>query len=215
MSDLRWVLLSLGLLLLVALYLWPLLLSKISSRSSKTQIDSETLIHEDDGLQVITDNLNSEVGLENSRELSSDSKIVTLRFIPSNKKYFDAEETILALRSSGLKRGKYGIFHYSFDESLEELDIQFSVANLTEPGSFDLTNIEDSTISGMSFFFVLHRTADPIASFDLMVKIAKELKQKLEAELLDEDGSSWSIQRERYIREEIIQHCHKKSKAPQ
>ena len=85
MSDLRWVLLSLGLLLLVALYLWPLLLSKISSRSSKTQIDSETLIHEDDGLQVITDNLISEVGLENSRVLSSDSKIVTLRFFQSNK----------------------------------------------------------------------------------------------------------------------------------
>ena len=128
-----------------------LLLSKISARSSKTQIDSETLIHEDDGLQVITDNLNSEVGLENSRELSSDSKIVTLRFIPSNKKYFDAEETILALRSSGLKRGKYGIFHYSFDESLEELDIQhplypFSILflirfRLSDTGSFSVESV--------------------------------------------------------------------------
>jgi FtsZ-interacting cell division protein ZipA len=37
---------------------------------------------------------------------------------------------------------------------------------------------------------------------------ARALSQSLNAELLDESGSTLSIQRERYLREEIIQYEH-------
>jgi FtsZ-interacting cell division protein ZipA len=41
-----------------------------------------------------------------------------------------------------------------------------------------------------------------------MVQTARSLAHDLEAELHDEKGSSWSIQRERYVREEIIRYRH-------
>jgi FtsZ-interacting cell division protein ZipA len=41
-----------------------------------------------------------------------------------------------------------------------------------------------------------------------MLAAARALKQSLDAELLDESGSSLSIQRERYLREEIIRFQH-------
>ena len=88
------------------------------------------------------------------------------------------------------------------------IEAEFSVANLIEPGSFDLSDIKGNVISGMTFFMELPGCGDPIARFDRMVSIARDLKQILAAELLDEEGSHWSIQRERYIREEIIEYYH-------
>ena len=41
-----------------------------------------------------------------------------------------------------------------------------------------------------------------------MIAAARALSQSLDAELLDESGSTLSIQRERYMREEIIQFEH-------
>jgi cell division protein ZipA len=105
--------------------------------------------------------------------------------------------------------GEFGIFHYLPINPTDEPS--FSVANLTEPGSFNVTESNDSTIPGMSFFIVLPGPADPIASFDAMVKTARRISQELNAELFDEHGSSWSIQRERYIREEIIEYRHQLS----
>jgi cell division protein ZipA len=60
----------------------------------------------------------------------------------------------------------------------------------------------------MSFFMVLPGEGDPIERFDSMVGTARSLARELDGELRDDKGSSWSIQRERYIREEIIEYCH-------
>jgi len=45
-------------------------------------------------------------------------------------------------------------------------------------------------------------------AFDLMMEAARTLSQSLQAELLDESGSTLSVQRERYLREEVIQFEH-------
>ena len=67
-----------------------------------------------------------------------------------------------------------------------------------------IVTIDGKPIAGMSFFMVLPGVGDPVDRFDTMLEIARSLAYKLDAELLDDSGSSWSIQRERYIREELI-----------
>jgi cell division protein ZipA len=110
-----------------------------------------------------------------------------------------------------LRHGRYGIFHRLAPESAEEP--LFSVANLTEPGSFDLSSLEETTLPGMSFFLITPGPGDPVERFDDMVETARALAHDLDAELYDDRGSSWSIQRERYIREELIQHRHELASA--
>ena len=84
----------------------------------------------------------------------------------------------------------------------------FSVARLTEPGSFDLARLAESEIPGLSIFLSLPGVGDPVARFDAMMETTRALARELDAEILDEKGSSWSIQRERYLREELIQYRH-------
>jgi len=95
--------------------------------------------------------------------------------------------------------------------SISSSAIRFSAASLVEPGSFDLANIKDQSIPGISLFLVLPGPMDGADAFDLMMAAARTLAQSLNAELLDESGSTLSIQRERYLREEIVQfeHTHK------
>jgi FtsZ-interacting cell division protein ZipA len=45
-----------------------------------------------------------------------------------------------------------------------------------------------------------------IEAFDEMLSVVKKVSITLKGELLDESGSSFSIQRERYIREQVIEY---------
>ena len=105
-----------------------------------------------------------------------------------------------------MRSGKFGIYH-RYDGNDESKTI-FSAASLVEPGSFDLENIKEQEIPGISIFLVLPGPVEGAEAFDLMMQAARALAQTMNADLLDESGSTLSIQRERYMREEIIQFQH-------
>lgn len=133
-------------------------------------------------------------------------KIVTLRIVARNQGAFAGDELVISLRGIGMRHGKFGIFHNI--EGSDEDSIVFSAASLVEPGSFDLTKIREQKIPGISLFMVLPGPIEGARAFDQMMSAARALAKSLDAELLDESGSTLSIQRERYLREEIIQYEH-------
>jgi cell division protein ZipA len=135
-----------------------------------------------------------------------ESKVVAIRLVSRGKAGFPGDKLILALREVGLRHGEFGIFHRSVAGD-EEHQV-FSVASLAEPGSFDLTRIKIDRYPGVSVFMVLPGPIDGVTAFDDMLDTARRLAQNLEGDLLDEHGSTLSVQRERYLREEIIQYEH-------
>jgi len=216
MWELRWVLLGLGALLIVGVYLWgsgtfrrglpkarvePKWISG-DDQETETARPSDSELDDSEDVDAAVEKSSS--GSEPDPDFVAD-RVVTIRFIP-NEKELNSEKVVLALRAAGLQHGRYGIFHRFGPRGPSEP--LFSVANLTEPGSFDLAKLSESTIPGMSFFMILPGVGDPITRFDHMVETARALAHELEAELFDEKGSSWSIQRERYVREEIIAYRH-------
>ena len=210
MDGLRWLLLFFGLLVIAGVYLY--------SRREKARADKEDAAPAgrveptmengegdvpDEGvdLQLETSDDGDVPGEESERPTRQ--KIVTLRLVGRNKQPFQGDELILSMRGIGLRHGKFGIFH-RYDGNDEDRTI-FSAASLVEPGSFDLANIKEQQIPGISLFLVLPGPVDGVEAFDLMMAAARALAQTLDGELLDESGSTLSIQRERYLREEIIQ----------
>jgi len=127
-----------------------------------------------------------------------------LRLVASQRGAFPGDELALGLRAAGMRHGRFGIFHcYDGDD---ENKVIFSAASLVEPGSFDLANLREQKFPGISLFMVLPGPIEGAQAFDQMMAAARDLATKLNAELLDESGSTLSIQRERYMREEIIQY---------
>ena len=213
MDGLRWLLLLVGLLVIAGVYLYsrrektPPDVEDVSPDRVEPSLDDEELVGEpflvDEEAPTDDDNFEEE---EDSTASDAPQKIVTVRIVAREKSSFPGDELILSMRGIGLRHGKFGIFH-RYDGSDESKTI-FSAASLVEPGSFDLQNIKEQEIPGISLFMVLPGPVDSVEAFDLMLAAARTLTQSLSGELLDESGSTLSIQRERYLREEIIQFQH-------
>jgi len=206
MDGLRWLLLFFGILVIAGVYLYS---RRERNKPEKDQFEGPHVAPSFGGedfepADAARDDDAAPPDEESPRE--APQKIVTLRLIARDGGAFRGDELILSLRGIGLRHGKFGIFH-RFDGNDEERTI-FSAASLVEPGSFDLANIREQKIPGISLFLVLPGPVDGVEAFDSMMTAARALAQALDAELLDESGSTLSIQRERYMREEIIQFQH-------
>ena len=206
MWDLRWVLLGLGALVLIAVYLWSRgivsrdMLPTLPRRKERT----EPSIGEPPPVEAAPQPASLvETVSEEEKARPGPERVVALRLIPRGAE-LPTERAVAALRGAGLEHGRYAIFHRQLGTNREG----FSVASLTEPGSFDVEHLGDATIAGLSFFLVLPGQGDPVARFDAMVETARALSVELAADLFDERGSSWSSQRERYLREELIEYRH-------
>lgn len=206
MDGLRWVLFLSGLLIVVGVYFYSRReRAKQKEKESSSESPDLALDHASPILPSDS-NPNISVAEEESGDTAIKQKIVTLRLVASDKSAFQGEELVVHLRSIGMLYGKFGIYHY-YETPTEDAAI-FSVANLVEPGTFDLPNIKEQQIPGISIFIILPGPMDGVKAFDLMISKVKNLCQALNAELLDESGSTLSIQRERYLREEIIRYQH-------
>lgn len=209
MDGLRWLLLIAGVLVIAGVYLY--------TRRKQTESDTDELPVErreptlagevpatelDDvepeSAEIVAD------ATEEAPASVAPQKIVTLRIVAKNRGSFRGDELILSLRGLGMLHGKFGIYH-RYDGADENKTI-FSAASLVEPGSFDVANIKEQQIPGISLFMVLPGPVEGVEAFDLMLAAARALAQSMDGELLDESGSTLSIQRERYMREEIIEY---------
>jgi len=216
MDGLRWLLLFFGLVVVAGVYVY-------SRREQKPQQESDSVARRmptlggeegDQGDEVEAEQsvfaddtaAAADSELEPEAQAQVEQKIVTLRLVARNRGSFRGDELILSMRGIGLQRGKFGIFH-RFDGD-EESAAVFSAASLVEPGHFDVENIKEQEFPGISLFLVLPGPMDGVDAFDLMIAAARTLAQSLDGELVDESGSTLSIQRERYMREEIVQFEH-------
>jgi cell division protein ZipA len=205
MWDLRWVLLGLGALVVVGVYLWSRgivsrkLLPSLPRLRRRTEpsIGGEPPAADPEPAPLVA------TLSEDEKARPRPDRIIALRLIPRGDE-LPIEQTVTVLRTAGLEHGRYAIFHRQLGANREG----FSVASLTEPGTFDLDNLGSGSIAGLSFFVVLPGSEDPVARFDAMVETARALSVELAADLFDESGSSWSSQRERYVREELIEYRH-------
>lgn len=207
MDGLRWLLLLVGLFVVAGVYLYTRF-----QRGNTEGADAEDLVGRVEPLldgparsddDVAEDSPGADSN-DHSPAIDTAQKIVTLRVVARNNGAFAGDVLVLSLRGIGMRHGRFGIFHRF--EGSDESEVIFSAASLVEPGSFDIANIKEQQIPGISLFMVIPGPLDGAKGFDLMMTAARALAQTLDAELLDETGSTLSIQRERYLREEIIQH---------
>jgi cell division protein ZipA len=202
-SELRWVLVGVGLLALAGVYVYSRYRASRPAVTRRAQERREPVLDEQPS---------EPVPVEQTPSLPPNpEKVLTIRLLSRDKQGFPAEKLVLALREAKLRHGRFGIFH-CHDEA-HPSEAVFSVASLTEPGSFDLTALKTARYPGVSLFMVLPGPMEGVAAFDLMMGVARNLARSLEGDLSDEQGSTLSVQRERYLREEIIQFQHRQPEA--
>jgi cell division protein ZipA len=205
MTQLRWVLLIAALLILVALFVWTRYRSRLVGRFRlPARVAAAKPAAASGGRQEPTLPGRAPVPL-------LPEKIVTIRILSRAGTPFRAEDLVLALREAGLRHGRFGIFHAPVSDT-DDTPI-FSVASLTEPGSFDLTRVHTDVYQGVSLFLGLPGPVEGVTAFEAMVNAARAVAKRLDGNLVDEHGSTLSVQRERYLREEVIQFQHRQGRS--
>ena len=96
---------------------------------------------------------------------------------------FVGEFIIQSLNAVGLRFGDMDIFHHYGAGKLQTEMPLFSVANMVEPGTFDLRRIERFNTMGLVFFLQLPTALDGAVSFELFLNTAQRLTEALGGEL--------------------------------
>ena len=238
MAELRWILLIAGVLVIAGIYFFtrnrmtgnagvardephrrePVLGEKLPGPEAATSGSSVQSRETPDLGAYATIEDGSESGIdrepkivEEPIDLGRPEKIVTLRVAFSATHSVPGEGLTELFKTHGLRFGNLKIFHKFITEGGRSKGPVFSAASIAEPGSFDLANIETAVIPGLTLFMVLPNPVEGSVAFGSMLDFARAAKDRFEGEVLDESGSTLSIQRAGYIRDEIIDFERKRS----
>ena len=108
-----------------------------------------------------------------------------------------------ALADAKLEYGDMQIFHRIEMINGQE-KVLFSLANIREPGIFDLSAMENFTSEGIVLFVQVPGTADAVRAFDAMVESARILAASLDSRVCDATQNPLTNQTITHMREEVI-----------
>lgn len=125
---------------------------------------------------------------------------------------FNGSDLLQILLACDMRYGEKDILH-RHEKAEGKGCLQFSVANMLEPGTFNLEDINSFRTPGVTFFMTLPGPEDAMQAFDCMIETANCLVKNLDARLLDEEHSTASLQVINHYRDRVKQFNQKMNSA--
>jgi cell division protein ZipA len=129
-------------------------------------------------------------------------EVLIINVLSKEEGGFKGPDLLQIMLACDLRFGKMNIFH-RYEKANGRGQVQFSVANVVEPGTFTLDAIDTFSTPGVTFFLALPGPEEPIRAFDYMVETAQVLVKNLHAELRDEAHSAITTQTLEHCRQRI------------
>ena len=128
-----------------------------------------------------------------AKAASAQQQILVMHLMAPKGEVLSGRQLQEAALNVGLRYGELKIFqrHLHEDGSGEVL---FSMANLVNPGTFDLKTIDQMTTPGVTLFMALDDIEDPVSAFDIMIESVDSMAAVMSLSVLDETRSSMTRQ---------------------
>ena len=131
-----------------------------------------------------------------------DPEVFMLNVEARDREGFRGEDILHILLACDLRFGDMNFFHrHEFEAGRGA--IQFSVANMMQPGIFDIDRMGDFNTPGLVFFLTLPGPEDMMKAFDYMLETAQAVARNLDGDVLDESRSVLSKQSLEHCRQQI------------
>ena len=114
---------------------------------------------------------------------------------------FAGQGLLEVLLEGGMTFGEMDIFH-QLDDRAAQL---FSLASAVEPGTFNLSSIDQFSTPGVTLFMRVHELAAPLQVLDSMLSVANTIAQELNGEVQDETRSVMTPQTIEHCRQSIME----------
>lgn len=134
-------------------------------------------------------------------------ELIMLNVLAPKSQPFTGGGMVEALRARGLRYGDMNIFHRVDPMTKATL---YSVANVVEPGTFDMADLDNFRSPGVVFFMQLPGPEQPMDTFEDMLKVARDVAVRTGGSLLDENRSVMTGQTVEHYRQRITDHCRRR-----
>ena len=179
------------------------LLRGASSEARQGQFDLDDS-QEEDSATLEAERAQLEIKLAQQSEVSrkispSDNNssqtqdVLAMHLMASKGEMINGQMLLDAVLAVGFRFGGRKIFDRHLNEEGSG-EVLFSLANVANPGTFDLNTIADINTPGVSLFMQLDGLTDPVTAFDIMVDTVDRLVAQLHLHVLDEARSSMTKQ---------------------
>jgi cell division protein ZipA len=129
-------------------------------------------------------------------------EVFMLNVVARSPQGFRGHDILHILLACDLRFGDMNFFHrHEFEAGRGA--IQFSVANMMQPGVFDIDNMADMSTPGLVFFLTLPGPDDMMKAYDYMLETAQAVARNLGADVLDESRSVLTRQTMEHSRQKI------------
>lgn len=129
-------------------------------------------------------------------------RIVMLYIAARAGRTLHGPDLVVAAEKAGLVFGHRDVFHRLADGKPDQPPI-FSVANLIQPGSFDMARIAELETPAISLFMTLPGPLPALDAWETMLPTAQRLAELLDAVILDEERNALGRQRIAHLRDEL------------
>ena len=131
--------------------------------------------------------------------------VLVIHTIAREEGGFNGSDLLFLFNSCDLRYGEKDIFH-RFEEADGQGRIQFSVAQVRNPGTFDPSHMADQSFIGLSFFMSLPGAKRPLEAYEAMSEMAMVVSRNLNADVLDESHSAMTTQTMEHERQQILEY---------
>lgn len=128
-----------------------------------------------------------------SSDNESAQDVLVMHLMASKGETVTGEDLLNTILGVGFRYGAMKIFHrHLLDDGSGP--VLFSMANLLNPGTFDLNTIRQLKIPGVTLFMALDDIEEPVEAFDIMIKAIDVMATALDLNVMDESRSSMTAQ---------------------
>lgn len=215
MENMRWILLLIGILLIIGIYVAGRLQSRepkprkrrLKRGSIRRKAAPDFAVDELESMEPMRFEEDHSTRTSNSPDSSPApgpaETVFSLLVTAPTSVPFRGPVLLGALAMAKLEFGDMQIFHRTEIVDGRER-VLFSLANIREPGTFDLSAMDDFTTEGLALFMQVPCGVDAVRAFDAMIESARILADNLDGHICDARRSALTQQTIHHMREEVI-----------
>ena len=135
----------------------------------------------------------------NSSEDAEDIRDIIVLNVLTDSERIKGQDLLEFLMENEMSYGEMEIFHKLDNQG----EVLFSLANAIEPGTFDLSDIEEFEIQGVTLFMQIDGANQAETIFDDMLELARKISGKFSSQIFDGTRSALTQQTIGHIRQNI------------
>lgn len=130
------------------------------------------------------------------------SEVLVLNVTAKKGRLIMGERLLSLMQGLELEYGERKIFSKRTDDA-ERSPILFNVANMLQPGTFDLNNMENFATVGVTLFLALPSPISNFEAFEEMLQTAQDLVRSIDGELRDDQRNMMTGQTIEHYRQRV------------